>query len=791
MSTQKIQILYDPQGLEDIQEKPPSITVTSVSEYVRTYKLISDSLNENRPVKIIVKNPTVFAWLSKLNDKYPQEIIEIKEVKPRLLLAEKWGFNIPDEVRDEEIIELNLLSFVPDRKTSTDFTNFILSKFISPIMNSENIPLENLSSLATSLSSDNVMRNLNKPLVQREFVRKIESWIKNAKSEDEREIVDMLLQNSQGLRISLSQFAILANYPIEAGERAIGTIFLTFKNLGLLAKNIEIDRGAIQTAAGNIEIFLNTRFNTNLSHSDTLSIIHWCSGLVPEEFIVIENFLKKHPNVIDKDVLQALEQKFSGVIQIIQPELHKLSLIVRPNIPGDPDEAWSATKMLEWAIQQYLPYHFWLEETNETDAQSSIQCEVFGDWLYSNFIDLRSNFPNMAYKILPSIINMNTSEKCLLAIVIDNFNYKFADVLANLLQNVGLRLVQKQPYLSMIPSDTETSKRCLFAGQPKVTDIDPLADYDSLVSKEWQKDFPQRRFIYLQSTLDLEEAKASTGDVVLVNCTQIDAALHQDERKLGKRHSLQIETELQNIATLITQFCNRNSLTNDVLILICSDHGSTLIPDKSHNEIDPTFFVGKTIDTHHRFISISKAEYDRLPENVREYQTYFLDSELFGLSQNVLVARGYYRFKKTNEHFYVHGGLSPEETILPFMIFEGGKPEPKKPIIRLTKNEFRYVTKSLVEIEIINENSAPIEDVQLSIAPIPGEVEVIEPAPKIEKIDPANLSNTKIALRFYRKFDATQGIEVTTEFKLLGRSYIERQRFPVQMKSLMETSFKL
>lgn len=116
MSTQKIQILYDPQGLEDIQEKPPSITVTSVSEYVRTYKLISDSLNENRPVKIIVKNPTVFAWLSKLNDKYPQEIIEIKEVKPRLLLAEKWGFNIPDEVRDEEIIELNLLSFVPDRK---------------------------------------------------------------------------------------------------------------------------------------------------------------------------------------------------------------------------------------------------------------------------------------------------------------------------------------------------------------------------------------------------------------------------------------------------------------------------------------------------------------------------------------------------------------------------------------------------------------------------------------------------------------------------------------------------
>src|SRR3990170_2249789 len=222
MSTYKIQILYDPQGIEDIQDKPPAITVTSVSEYVKTYKLIADSLNENRSVKIIVKDPTVFAWLSKLNEKCTQKPIEIKEVKPRLLLAEKWGFSVPDEVRDEEIVELNLLNFSADRNSHKDFTDFILSKFVSPLTTPENLPLENLSNLAISLSADDIKRNLNKPLVQREFARKIESWMKNAKSEDEREIVDMLLQNPQGLRISLCQFAILSNYPKEAGERALG-----------------------------------------------------------------------------------------------------------------------------------------------------------------------------------------------------------------------------------------------------------------------------------------------------------------------------------------------------------------------------------------------------------------------------------------------------------------------------------------------------------------------------------------------------------------------------------------
>ena len=180
-----------------------------------------------------------------------------------------------------------------------------------------------------------------------------------------------------------------------------------------------------------------------------------------------------------------------------------------------------------------------------------------------------------------------------------------------------------------------------------------------------------------------------------------------------------------------------------------------------------------------------------MPQNVKEYQTYFLESSLFGLPQNVLAARGYYRFRKTNEHFYIHGGLSPEETILPFMIFEGGKYEAKMPTIKLLKNEFRYVTKSLAEFEIINENSAPIEDILLTVTPIAGEVDVVEPAPKIERIDSANFSNAKIALRFYRKFESTKEIEVKIEFKLLGRSYVKRQKLSVQMKSLMETSFKL
>ncbi len=346
MSTPKIQILYDPQGLEDTTEKQPSTTITNISEYVNTYKLISEKLDANASIKVIVKNLTVFTWLSKLIYTYPQETIEIKEVKPRMLLAEKWGFEIPDEVHDEDIIQLNLLGFEGERKSYSNFTDFILSKFVSPTMNTENLPLDDLSNLATSLSSNNAKRNLDKPLVQREFGKKIESWMTRAKSENEREIAAMLFQNPQGLRTALSQYAILANYPIEAGERAMGKIFLTIKNLGLIAKHLKIDSDSSQAAASSIGIFLNSEFHNCLLHSDVISIINWCSGLVFEEFMVIENLLKKHPEVINKDVLQALEQKFSGVPQRIQPAIRKLSLMIRPAIPSDPDTTWDAITIL-------------------------------------------------------------------------------------------------------------------------------------------------------------------------------------------------------------------------------------------------------------------------------------------------------------------------------------------------------------------------------------------------------------------------------------------------------------
>lgn len=784
MKDRKICIHYDPQGIEENQDMSTTI-IYDTSGYVKGYKLIIDCIKSRNTTKVVVKNPTVFAWLRKVSEKYGEATLEIKEIRPCTLLAEKWGFVIPSDVTDEEVIELNLLSLRVERTPDLTFTDFILSKFVSPMMCSETMPLENLSKLTTSICKDEVQVHFQRRLVQKEFERKIESWLKGAKGEHEKEVIDLLWQKPKELKRALSLYAVLANYPKEVGERAAGRFFHSIKKLGLSSGSIIPDKAEINTAVNNIEIFLNSEFRDGISQSDASKIVEWASGLVPAEFKILARTFERFPTALTDTVLASLRKKFSNILNAIQPQLKELALRLKPGLPSSPELSWDAIRMLEWVTKEYLTYHFWLEETDNEDVEASRQSELFGDWLHANFINIRSNFPNIVYRILPNIMNICASDKCVLMLVIDNFNYKFAEVLTSLLQMQGFRLVQVTPYFSMIPSDTEISKRCLLSGQPKASDV--LPDYDSLVSNGWPHYFPEKHFVYLRNSLELETLTASSRDIVFVNCIQIDNVLHQDERRLGKRHSVAVEDELRNLVNLATGFFNRNMLTNNAQIIVCSDHGSTKIPRSVHNEIDQSFFVGKSLETHHRFISISQEEFEKLPENIK-FQCYFLEAKSFGLSENVLVAKGYYRFKRTDEHFFVHGGLSPEETVVPLLVFEGGRVTFKEPDFRLLQNEFRYLTKASVEIEIVNYNSAPLEDMKITV--VSEGVETVGSIPTIREIAPAVLHKTKFNCRFYKHFNATKGLEMTFEFKFLGNTYSKRKVFGVQLRSMMETSFE-
>ena len=220
--------------------------------------------------------------------------------------------------------------------------------------------------------------------------------------------------------------------------------------------------------------------------------------------------------------------------------------------------------------------------------------------------------------------------------------------------------------------------------------------------------------------------------------------------------------------------------------IVTSDHGSTRIAAGAPNVIDRQFYASRVTDKHHRYVTIGDAELADLPANVR-YECYIFERHRFDLPVNYLAARSIYRFADPGEGIYVHGGLSPEETIVPLVVFAPVTIEPKSLTVRLLADEFRYGVKSLIRLELVNPNQYACQEVH---------VEVLNPnveaAPALVG-DLASLSQTEVQIeaRIRRTAGEMENLQVRVDYQFLGQSRSLTEELPVNMKRITTTTCAL
>lgn len=150
------------------------------------------------------------------------------------------------------------------------------------------------------------------------------------------------------------------------------------------------------------------------------------------------------------------------------------------------------------------------------------------------------------------------------------------------------------------------------------------------------------------------------------------------------------------------------------------------------NVIDQKFFKSLASEEkkHHRFLPLSDTKLRNLPQ-VACTQCYLIDRRKFKTHENYLIARQYYQFLKTQEHFYVHGGLTPEEVVIPFARFTSAPVKPEHPTVHFINKEFRYAVKSHVQVELGNPNSFPLQSLSIRLVDADAdEVFIANMAPK-------------------------------------------------------------
>lgn len=765
-----------------IEPTSEDVLVESVADYAPAYAEVTTAIHASRPLRVIVRHRAAGIWLQRAREKYGANRFSVEEVTRRGRLADLWEVDVPAWASEQDIQRSGLLDIPPLRaQPGQRFEDVILEGFYSPFLTYDRLPLNYLVDLLDSYDRTRWAAADQRPIVERVKRRRLSAWAEAARSKGEQLLVQGLQEDPGALRSLLCRYRAVRDYPKDVGRRLLGKQFDQLQELHLALDNLRLDAQTAGDALDQIEVYLQTVTRADLSRDVVEQVLNQVSGYLLTEFNAIELMSRDEGVDVDRDLLDHVRSAFAPIQDRIRARLADLDLLIEPNRPPRPEPAWSLEQWLTWATQDYLPYRFWLEEVGQLDAEVAEFAEMYADWLYDNFLSIRVSHPNVVYQATYNSIRHLDDDHVLLFIMLDNFNYKFFADFQSMLQGHGYFCQAARPYLSMLPSATEVSKKAMAVGS-----LQPFegSAYRKPVEDTWSE-HTGRRVKYLPYVGDLKTIRQRAHDIYILNYMPVDEALHSNTRQTGISHAEAVRGKLRALAGTIHDFALRLGIEDALRVVICSDHGSTKIPAGVPNIIDKAFYTDRVTDKHHRYVSVSDAEMAALPENAR-YQCYFIEKERFQLDANHLAARGYYRFVKTDENYYVHGGLTPEETIVPYAVFERVTLELKRPTIRLLTDEFRYGVKTHARLEIVNPNEQALLNVDVSIQAPNVEANSVSLA-EVPGLEARTVTIADVRIR--RGAAEVDQLTVVVAYEFAGRAYRETHEFGITMKSLMETTF--
>ena len=772
----------------EIGTKEDALVVHRVSDYVDTYLQIVNSIHNKVTLNVLVRDPTCFKWLSRLKDQYGNQCIEIQENSPREAIKRQWHLeHLPDDVTDRAILEANLLELEISPKEEENFENIILENFYSSLLTYPELPIKRLVELLEDLVTSRWQDNKKIPIIFRQYEKRLDEWKEKRKEKEFEEVIEGLRNDPKLLQQQLMNYKLVKNYPSELGERILDEKYALFRRLPLDLNDLKIERSSVEKAIYEIEIFLRNEVEVKTCENlETLLTI--LSGELSIEFDIIRKAIYDLENEVTKDLIKKVKDKFSVISNQISTDLKELDLLIPPIKPSEPQDSWNAEEWLNWAINEYLPYQFWLEERNEYDKEIASFSESFGDWFYQNFIELRTSFPRVLHNVVPHICHeIRDGEGISIFLVIDNFNFKYMRDLESLLNQRGFFCKEPQGYFSMMPTETEVCKKCLLSGEPERNSIGNKS-YKQIIEDDWSRFIGNKKFAYLPNLGALNEIKKAEHDVYFLNYCSIDELLHKDEDELGKPHREEVYHRIKTLVDLVISFARRLGIEHNLSIYICSDHGSTKIQAETTNYIDRKYYDAKSEDKHHRFVAVSETQMQNLPSHV-ENNCYVIRKKEYGLLENYLIAKGYSRFVKTTGKFYVHGGLSPEEVVVPFAVFNKIMVKPKEILVYLSQNTFRYSVKSTIKLNIGNTNKYEIVNIVIDIRNSNIECQF----PKIMRVEPKGRVQVEIPARFKKTPNKkeTNYLLMRIHYQFLGKDYIQDVEPAIVMKSMVQEKTEL
>ncbi len=431
------------------------------------------------------------------------------------------------------------------------------------------------------------------------------------------------------------------------------------------------------------------------------------SGRLMAERQALTDFLLEHKRNLSFSLLEKTRAHFSA-LEDTEQVVNRLGEFVPPRRPPTPGKDWKLSEWLKWAGRAYLPYRRWMIKVDEEDEE----IETFGldyeSWLKVNYPQiLMDGSPQLVANVYQQIQKLFESNCSVLWLIIDNLADYWLPKLHNALHDAGFTLEQHQRMLSMLPSVTDISRRAMCAGRLPRDAVKTYPDDATAFAALWEQE-EVRRPRFCRTVAEAWSAIEEGAQLIALVFNRLDHRTHKaDDGWFSAEED--IENEMRRMLERASGIARTMNSLRPTKLVISTDHGCIKPAQWSETlEIPPSAIPDEEFTYHRRYAVIDD------DTGLNPIDWHVLDAESFQLPRDYAVPRGQ-RFIGGRPRGFTHGGLTPEETVVQYLVATPGLREDEELAFFVASDPIRLGQPSEIAISVSNPFVYDVEEVIIRI----------------------------------------------------------------------------
>jgi hypothetical protein len=370
----------------------------------------------------------------------------------------------------------------------------------------------------------------------------------------------------------------------------------------------------------------------------------------------------------------------------------------------------------------------------------------------------------------------------------------FMELLDEALRNVGLNRYTQEYRFAPLPTTTEYGKPLLLSG--KWTGYEK--DYAGILKTRSKSSWNNRKTLYLSNLKTLADLEPPAEPAIaFLNFMEFDELLHSDVLEKNSTYEMEFRLIAARLSETLRRIAEAQAgMKQSLRVHVVTDHGACQILEEEKKSFDATVVDKLFPDEKHRYAMVNEDDANSIPDSLwsigYRFKRPFISEDIV-----FFLPRGHNTVKHPKKgSYFVHGGVTPEEVLVPAAVYKTEKAELKRPSVRfldLDINEetglAQFFVQRLVslDLEIQNPNDTGIRIVRFG---------VLSPATDLKEFETPEIDAEKAAVSrldcyFEKSALSENSLVIEISYEISGETRSVTEEIESEFRSALKSGVSL